>query len=168
VTKSNKYQRTEQRNQMSTYGLTFTPGMRLLINFAATTHLGWPTSALLYGEGDVRKKKMQFRSFRSHRKRNWRFKLETSMVSISMTSMFRKPTSAKSWIMKGVSRCSTSSHIFYFQELTAETTSANNQDSRIFTKKLENLEHEVEVLAFRRKSSYDFSVVCSEINWKGN
>lgn len=57
------------------YGVTLHSGMRWLIKLAATSAFGFPTS--------------------EWRNRNWRFKLETSMVSISITWIWRKPIRAK-------------------------------------------------------------------------
>lgn len=57
-------------------GVTVTPGMRFMMAFAATWALELPTS-----EG---------------RKRNWRLRLETSMVSISITSILPNPERARS------------------------------------------------------------------------
>ena len=55
-------------------GVTLALLMRLLMNAAATSALGLPTSA--------------------DRKRNWRLRFETSIVSMSITWMLRKPLSA--------------------------------------------------------------------------
>lgn len=59
-----------------------------MMNAAATVALGCPTSLGLHDVSASRARE-------PHRKRNWRFKLETSMVSISITWMSPNPSSAK-------------------------------------------------------------------------
>jgi hypothetical protein len=44
---NDKQTRDKQKEQVVAYAVTLTPGMRELINLAATTALGWPTSAFL-------------------------------------------------------------------------------------------------------------------------
>ncbi len=87
-------------------GVTCTPATRALMRSAATSALDLPTSPILRGgrvagvTAPCRGVAPPARALRAadgaHLKRNWRLRLDTSMVSMSMTSMCTKPVSARS------------------------------------------------------------------------